>query len=205
MTRFFKRAFVQSLVLLATLAVLGGVCTAQPRAGAAATGVLLDVSGEYYYPTHSSRRVHSAFLNAAIGAEVVRPLRLYALAGLTFTFADGDIVQWNDSFEDVRYRARAAGLGPMFLLRAMPVQLGRLSIGAEMVGAILLYSSRFPPGGDIYNFTWRFGGAVGYQLTERLQLTVGMRWMHVSNGQGLGPQNPSYEAIGFPIALSLEL
>jgi len=31
----------------------------------------------------------------------------------------------------------------------------------------------------------------------------GRRRLHVSNGQGLGPQSPSYEAMGFPIALSL--
>jgi len=34
---------------------------------------------------------------------------------------------------------------------------------------------------------------------------AGVRWMHVSNGQGLGAQNPSYEGIGFPIALSLAM
>jgi hypothetical protein len=93
----------------------------------------------------------------------------------------------------------------MFLLRVLPLRIGRLSVTAEMVGAIVFYSSNFPPGGDIYNFTWRFGGAAGYQVTDSLRMMVGVRWRHVSNGQGLGPQNPSYEGIGFPIGLLLAL
>lgn len=188
-------------VLRAFFLILG--LLAVPESALART--LLDASVEYYYPTHTSRQIHSAFLNAAAGAELARVVHLSALGGLTFTFADGDIVQWNESFQDVRYRAMAAGLGPMFLLRVAPLQFGRVSLGAEMVGAIVLYSTRFPPGGDIYNFTWRFGAAAGYRVSERWRLSVGARWMHVSNGQGLGAQNPSYEAIGFPIALTLTL
>ncbi len=195
-----------SPLVLAVLVVPNGASAADPQGTpAVGSGLLVDASGEYYYPIHAPRRIHSAFLNAAIGAEVIRPVHFCAMGGLTFTFADGNIVQWNDSFQDVRYPTVAAGLGPMFLLRVRLATLDRVSLAAEMVGAIVLYSGRFPPGGDIYNFAWRFGAAAGYRLADRLELSVGVRWMHVSNGQGLGPQNPSYEAIGFPIALSLAM
>ena len=35
-------------------------------------------------------------------------------------------------------------------------------------------------------------------VNERLSLTVGLRWMHISNGQGLGAHNPSYEGARLP-------
>jgi hypothetical protein len=60
-----------------------------------------------------------------------------------------------------------------------------------------------PPGGDIYNFTWQLGGALAFRIDERFTLSAGVRRMHVSNGQGLVPRNPSYEGIGFPLGLAV--
>ena len=55
------------------------------------------------------------------------------------------------------------------------------ALGAS--GAVVLYSSHFPPRGDIHNFAWRAGGAIGYSATRRLRIELGGQWMHVSNGQ----------------------
>ena len=69
----------------------------------------------------------------------------------------------------------------------------------------MVYSDRFPPGGDYYNFTWRMGGSLHIRLTDTVTLTAGARWMHVSNGQGLGRHNPAYESVGFPLGLIYRL
>lgn len=145
------------------------------------------------------------FPNAAIGVDVFPEIGLSAFGGVTLTYASGYILQWNDRFEDVRYDTEAAGVGPIFLLRWAPIRVAGFALAAEMVGGIVLYSDDFPAGGDIYNFTWRFGGSLSYRVNDRLTFSAGVRWMHVSNGQGLGPQNPSYEGVGFPIRVTLGL
>jgi hypothetical protein len=167
--------------------------------------VFVDVSGSYYVPTSDSRLIDSVFLNAAVGIDVFPKIGLSAYGGLSLTYATGHILQWNDHFEDVRYETEAGGVGPIFLLRWAPFRIANVAVAGEMVGGIVIYSNGFPAGGDVYNFTWRFGGSLSYQVNDALFLNAGVRWMHVSNGQGLGPQNPSYEGIGFPIGATLTL
>ena len=166
-------------------------------------GFLADVSGAYYVPTSDSRLIDSVFLNATIGLDVFPKLGFSAYGGVTLTYATGHILQWNDYFEDVRYETEAAGVGPIFLLRWAPFRIAGFALAAEMVGGVVLYSNGFPAGGDIYNFTWRFGGSLSYEVRDELTLFAGVRWMHVSNGQGLGHHNPSYEGVGFPIGAML--
>ena|GEM_PF-4446327 len=79
-------------LLLAELLGANVAGAAPKPARAAEARFMLEVSGDYY-PTHASRQIHTAFLNAAWGAEVVRSLHFYAMAGLTFTVADGNITQ----------------------------------------------------------------------------------------------------------------
>src|SRR5690606_20627380 len=81
-----------------------------------------------------------------------------------------------------------------------PAPPGRLIARSRRSPAVF-YRPDFPPGGDFYNLAWQLGGAVAVRITERLRLGFGVRWMHVSNGQGLGAQNPSYEGVGFPVSL----
>ena len=166
---------------------------------------LVDVAAAYYVPTDENRAVNSVFVNAAIGVDLLPSIGFSAFGGVTLTYATGHIVQWNDYFEDVRYETEAAGVGPIFLLRWAPLRIAGVALAAEMVGGVVLYSNDFPAGGDIYNFTWRFGGSLSYQVDDELMISAGVRWMHVSNGQGLGPQNPSYEGVGFPISVTLAL
>ena len=172
-----------------------------PAAGEeVSTGLPLrvDVDVEYYLPIGEDRQIHSVFVNGLFGVEVIPGILILA-GGVTVTGAWGSIVQWNDDFEDVRSDTLVGGVGPLFLIRCEPFHVGRFGLALDVAGAIVLYTRRFPPGGDIYNFTWRLGGALEVRATESLTVTAGVRWMHVSNGQGLGPQNPSYEGVGFPV------
>ena len=79
--------------------------------------------------------------------------------------------------------------------------VGRFSISLDINEALILYTSHFPAGGDIYNFMHRLGGAICYRITKRDKISLGGRWMHVSNGQGFNEHNPSYQAAGANIGV----
>jgi hypothetical protein len=177
--------------------------TEQPALATRPRWVLrFDGEEEYYVPTKSDRPIQSGFVNVVGGAEWV-PGRLAFLGGATTTGAEGYILQYNAQWQTVRYDTAALGIGPMFLLSWAPLRVGRVSLALDAVGAIVFYDTHFPTGGDIYNFTLRFGGAVAVRILPTLSLSAGGRWMHVSNGQGLGPQNPSYEGAGFHLGVTL--
>lgn len=158
----------------------------------------------YYWPTHVDRQITSGFLNAAVGIELLDGWITVA-GGVTLSVASGHILQWDENFQDQRLGTTAFGAGPMLLVRVETPALGGVSLIADVLGSLLIYSGDFPPGGDIYNFSWRLGGALAFRVHESISLTVGVRWMHVSNGQGLGPQNPSYEGLGFPLGVAYRL
>ena len=154
------------------------------------------VDAQYYAPIHDDRSVRSVFVDVAVGKMLVPLLGLSAYAGLTFTHAWGSIVQLGEGFQPYELATSAVGVGPMGLVRIQPLRLGPVAAGLDAVGSLIVYDKHFPPGGDVYNFSWRIGPSVGVALGERLTAVAGFRWMHVSNGQGLGPQNPSYEGRG---------
>jgi hypothetical protein len=140
-----------------------------------------------------------------LGLELCPPAGLSIYGGLTFTGAWGYILQWDEHFQDFRYDTGVFGVGPIFLLRLEPLRIGGFSAGVELLGGIVVYTKGFPPGGDIYNFTFRMGVLLGYRISKSLKLEAGVRWMHVSNGQGLGPFNPSYEGLGFLTGVQFDL
>lgn len=164
--------------------------------------LLMDAAVAYYVPTDfESRRIHSMFGSAKLGTSLVRDRRLTLYGGVMTTAAWGSIVQLGENFEEVHFETRAGGAGPSILFRGEPLQRGRVSLRLEIGGAAIFYRPDFPPGGDFYNLVWQLGGSVAVRITAQLRLGVGVRWMHVSNGQGLGPHNPSYEGVGFPVSL----
>jgi hypothetical protein len=192
---------IRIVMLLLVLTAVPRVLSAREPPPRARRPVLrVDSELEYYLPTKRERPIYSTFANCVVGAELWRGV-LSLAAGVTSTVAWGSITQWDENFRDVRYDTTAAGLGPIFLIRIAPFGVGAFGVVLDLLGGLVAYSVRFPPGGDLYNFTWRMGGALVARMTDNLFFTAGIRWMHVSNGQGLGPQNPSYEGVGFPVDL----
>lgn len=128
-----------------------------------------------------------------------RRLELYL--GMTATHAWGSLTQppgagfLNGTSQD----DAASGLGPAFTARVTPLRAGDLEFSLDGSAGVILYDGRFPAGGDIYNFMFRAGPRFGLALDQRTSLFLKYQWMHVSNGQGLGPWNPSYEGEG-PVA-----
>jgi hypothetical protein len=72
----------------------------------------------------------------------------------------------------------------------------------DALGGIILYNKSFPPRGDIYNFMFRLGGNIGFYIGNNFSINLGLRRMHISNGQGVGYFNPFYEGEGLSLNLS---
>lgn len=159
--------------------------------------------GEYYYPRQRERQIHTLFVNALVGVELVESIHLSVHGGPTTTFASGYILQWNARFEDVRYDTTVAGIGGILMLRCDPLRVGRFGLGVDAGGGIILYSAQFPPGGDWYNLFWKIGLTASVTLTDRMALYAGVRGMHVSNGQGIGQHNPAYEGYGLAVGVEM--
>ena len=184
------------------LATTGGaLASAQgPAAGSAARrarqGALANVSASLFLPTRASRQIDTVYLDLVAGVELWELLGVDLYAGITVVAASGFVLQPDELLADRRYDTSVAGAGPTFLFRVEPLRIEGLSVAADVTGSLLLFSARFPPGGDVYDFAWRIGGTLGYALTAALRVELSVRWMHTSNGQGIGPFNPAYEGVG---------
>jgi hypothetical protein len=172
---------------------------------AAADDWRAEVQAEYLWPIDDDRQIHTAQLHALLGQGFFDAAWIGWRAGLTASYAHGHIVQLDDQFRDVRYDNAAGAIGPTGLLRLQTPPLAGLSLGVEGSGGLLLYSRDFPAGGDIYNSMWRAGPLLESRVTQALWFGTGVHVMHVSNGQGLGPHNPSYEAHGVTLWASYSL
>jgi len=200
------------VIVVVVLALITSRLSAQEIARAPARlPVAVGATASYFAPTKDDRRIQTVFFDVLVGVELEDSLGIDVYGGLTSTVAWGWITQLDDQFNDVRSDTKVAGLGPMFALRIEPLRplcspgYAGFSFALDASSAVILYSSHFPPGGDIYNFAWRVGGSLGYSWVPRLRIDLGGQWMHVSNGQGLGAFNPSYEGVGVTIGLQIAL
>lgn len=162
----------------------------------------IDPSIEYLTPSHNHRNIQTTSLNLWGGAEFFRKTPLTVCGGITATYAWGTIKQWDDNFQDITYKNQAFGIGPSFLLRFEPFVYKGFSIAPEVSLGMIFYTQRFPYGGDIYNFMSRLGGSVNYRINKKYAVNLNGKWMHISNGQGMGEQNPSYEGWGFGVGFT---
>jgi hypothetical protein len=164
----------------------------------------LEFGLEYYYPLHWNRQINTINLNGLIGQELIEPIGLQIFAGATITHAWGNTIMVNEFLKKTQYETSAMGIGPVILLRLQPLTIGNFSFSVDALGGIILYNKSFPPRGDIYNFMFRLGGTISFYIGDKISINVGLRRMHISNGQGVGYFNPFYEGEGLSINLSRE-
>lgn len=159
------------------------------------------VSVEYLAPTEDNRRIWTVTADAGISRLLAPRAGLELGLNLTASLARGHIVQLDESLNPYRLESAAAGIGPTVVLRVQPLRVGRVRAGAELSAGVLFYSVGFPAGGERYNGMLRLGPSLAYAVNDRTAITLAARWMHVSNGRGLVPNNPSYEAQGVTLGL----
>lgn len=156
---------------------------------------------EYYIPSHWNRQINTINLNGFLGKEFVRSIGLQIFAGITITHAWGNTIMVNESLKEAQYETSAMGIGPVILFRLQPFSVGNFSFSIDATGGIILYNKSFPPRGDIYNFMFRLGITAGFKMGNDFSINVGLRRMHISNGQGVGDFNPFYEGEGISLNL----
>ncbi|MCC6619776.1 MAG: hypothetical protein IT385_00895 [Deltaproteobacteria bacterium] len=67
------------------------------------------------------------------------------------------------------------------------------------IGLLLFPSDPFLPGGDIYEGILTFGLGADVPLSDRLTVSLALDYVHLSNGQGLGPHNPAFDGVGLAL------
>ncbi|HWY37666.1 MAG TPA: acyloxyacyl hydrolase [Bacteroidia bacterium] len=163
-----------------------------------------EIGVDYLVPTRFSNKIKTINFNCLFWKKYCKNISTLISVGITGTYAWGRSLQTyplgDTAIEYVSYKTSAFGLGPVVQVDPTLVKIKRFSIIAEASGGVMLYNNHFPHGGDMYNFMFRTGPSVTYQLSKHAVLKAGYRWMHVSNGQGYGNQNPFYEAQGFSIS-----
>jgi hypothetical protein len=188
--RMARRAVRLVLVIGAIGLASSRYARAQSRPG---SELRLEVETEYLWPSKIDREIDTGSVHLVVGRE---DAWFGWRAGATATHASGHIIQLDDELSRVRHDSAAGGIGPVGLVRIATPELARIRVALEGSGGLLLYTRAFPAGGSLYNFMWRVGPSIEIRVRDAQWLGLGLRWMHVSNGQGLGPDNPSYEGLG---------
>ena len=189
---------LQVLLLLSIQTAYGKGATKEESASEEQIGAEhnLGFELEYYSPIRSKRKIDTTSLNIYFSKKQTRIDKLSLIKGITFTYGEGYI----DRYNKVR-NCEAAGIGPVFLLRYEPYRWDKLSLAFDGSGALIFYNDNFPVGGDFYNFMWRIGPTLTYQVNESTFFSLSYKLMHVSNGQNA--RNPAYDAQGISLGINV--
>lgn len=159
---------------------------------------------EYQQPTKNANQIHTVNLQVYFWKQYFKKSTVLIQVGGVASYASGYVGHWVyagvEFYRDIHH-CSAVGLGPSIQFQYTAIQIKRFSLEAEANGAFLLYNTRFPYGGRIYNFMFRAGPNIGWDINHQARIKIGYRWMHVSNGTGVGEQNPYYEGQGVTFTL----
>lgn len=155
-------------------------------------------------PTKDDRQLRTTTLHVFLREKEYAPLRLNMRLGFGVTRVTGSITQLTGSWEEGTLReerldSQAWGAGPEVEASFRLFTLGRVSGRADFLGGVYLYDRDFPAGGKRYNGMLQAGLSLNYALGTQDSVSLGYRWMHVSNGGGMESDNPSYEAAGITV------
>ncbi|MGZ3865103.1 MAG: acyloxyacyl hydrolase [Bacteroidia bacterium] len=162
-----------------------------------------NLQADYLPPTRYNNQIKTVSLHCLFWKKKYVENYVLLSAGLTATYGWGYSEQdkkVGDTLTEIYiYKTAAFGLGPIIQIEPTIVKYKRFSLVGEASGGIILYTNKFPYGGDYYNFMFRMGPSISYEFSKHNYFKIGYRWMHVSNGKGFGNQNPFYEAQGVGI------
>jgi hypothetical protein len=156
---------------------------------------------QHVVPTQAARQIHLTNASWFFAEQPHFGGRLTLKLGATASRASGRIEQTSGSFEDGTFRAEtldsaAWGLGPTVGASLRLAQAGRATLALDASGSLMFYDRAFPSGGTRVNGMLQAGPSVSWDLSRGGNVTLGARWLHISNGQGLGAHNPAYDGRG---------
>ena len=171
----------------------------------------LEIQADSLDPTKADRRLETINVHALLREVRFDTLPLAVPFGVTLSRVTGFITQLEGDFNRGTLHEQASessawGIGPVVQQRVKVLRWSAFTLRADLGEGALWYNRDFPYGGRRYNFMLQAGPTIGYApATGCLRASIGYRWMHVSNGGGLGPQNPSYGAAGVMLGLGCAL
>lgn len=162
----------------------------------------LEVQLDSLEPIHADRHLKTTDVHVLAAEKRFDTLPLTLRFGVTLSRPSGSITQLEGDFNqgtlhEQTFASSAWGFGPMTQQRLRILHWSDLKLSADLGEGLLWYDHDFPSGGRRYNFMLQAGPTIGFASPGNpFSVSIGYRWMHVSNGSGLSPQNPSYEASG---------
>lgn len=162
---------------------------------------------EYLNSTNDDRDIDTVNLDLNFYLFSMARSKLAIYLDIVAMYATGSITQLEGELQtgklkNAKYDNSAFGFGPGLLADLRIYENKKLSIGLEASGNFLIHNKRFPAGGEYYNYLWRAGPSVGYRISKSTSVKMAYLRAHVSNGQGLGAQNPGYNAHGVALRVS---
>jgi hypothetical protein len=163
-----------------------------------------EVGMEYLTPTRFVNQIRTVSVHGYFWKKRFEKISIKVSTGFICTYAWGTSRQFEELGDSAvlvtTHQTSAFGAGPILQVDPTIIKLRRLSVIAEVDFGVILYSNRFPYGGDVYNFIFKGGPSLDYKINRNSSFRVGYRWMHVSNGQGNGNHNPFYEGYGLNVS-----
>jgi hypothetical protein len=141
--------------------------------------------------------------NTALGdVEYVAPsvgVGYYLIDNLAHTF---ELTGYHVNTENDNALAASFNLG----LRYHLFRWDRMSLYADLSAGVFYASNEVPDGGTHFNFITRSGWGITYELRENMHLTLGGRFLHISNARIHGSdRNPSTNGVEGYIGLIIML
>jgi len=165
---------------------------------------------EYWRPDDPDRRdidmvALTAEYQLRFRHELLRPFSVGASASLVQ--ANGTVIL-DDGPDAVALDSDTTGASLALSWRVHGFENARTAMWFDLSGGVLWTADDFPTGGSDLNGIFRSGIGFSHRMNEALSLVGGLRYGHVSNGSGLGAQNPAYDALtgylGVRVALDRE-
>ena len=72
----------------------------------------------------------------------------------------------------------------------------RISSFIDYGYGIMMAHEAFPPAGTKFNFSAQYGLGMTIKIRDWLHSVIGFRQLHISNGKGMVPENPSFDGAG---------
>ena len=200
------KAAIPSMLLFAALSG-NASCQAQEKANIlpeTQAGRQIMVELQELGPVESDRKIRTANFDFLFHIRRFDSPDFKFYGGLTVSRSRGAITRRTDSagagtLMDENLDSTATGAGPVLAIRAEFPHSGNVSASLDGSAGILLYDRDFPAGASRYDFMFRYGPTLSYRLNGRQALSLTLRGMHVSNGQGINRHNPQYNAAGLGV------
>jgi hypothetical protein len=159
---------------------------------------------EYLTPDKPDRNLYTTSLDLMLRVRKLEHSHFHVYVGITLTHSTGSITQLKISdaastSTEVVVDSPGTGIGPEVLARTDLFRFKDVTLSVDGHAGILAYDRDFPAGGARYNFMWRIGPTMSYQIDKKQHVALSYTLAHISNGQGLNSHNPADNSHGFAV------